>query len=131
MTAGADAPEPTEDATAADQAEHTTPGVHDHGRRGVPGSPTLAAVAIAVILLVPTATAIRDRAARVDRSGDTAAQRWLDGTLASLPQDALIVSWWSYSTPLWYAQRVEGRRPDVAIIDDRTGSTRTSETSTT
>ena len=34
--------------------------------------------------------------------------------------DAAIVSWWSYSTPLWYAQRVEGRRPDIAIIDDRT-----------
>jgi hypothetical protein len=31
-----------------------------------------------------------------------------------------IVSWWSYSTPLWYAQLVEGRRPDIAIIDDRT-----------
>ena len=34
--------------------------------------------------------------------------------------DAAIVSWWSYSTPLWYAQRVQGRRPDIAIIDDRT-----------
>ena len=34
--------------------------------------------------------------------------------------DAVIVSWWSYSTPLWYAQHVEGRRPDVVIIDDRT-----------
>jgi hypothetical protein len=34
--------------------------------------------------------------------------------------DAVIVSWWSYSTPLWYAQRVEGRRPDLSIIDDRT-----------
>ena len=33
---------------------------------------------------------------------------------------AVIVSWWSYSTPLWYAQRVEGRRPDLSIIDDRT-----------
>ena len=32
----------------------------------------------------------------------------------------MIVSWWSYSTPLWYAQRVEGRRPDIAIVDDRT-----------
>ena len=31
-----------------------------------------------------------------------------------------MVSWWSYSTPLWYAQRVEGRRPDLVIIDDRT-----------
>ncbi len=34
--------------------------------------------------------------------------------------DSLIVSWWSFSTPLWYAQRVEGRRPDIAIVDDRT-----------
>ena len=32
----------------------------------------------------------------------------------------VVVSWWSYSTPLWYAQLVEGRRPDVAIVDDRT-----------
>jgi hypothetical protein len=33
---------------------------------------------------------------------------------------AVLVSWWSYSTPLWYAQRVEGRRPDLVIVDDRT-----------
>jgi hypothetical protein len=30
------------------------------------------------------------------------------------------VSWWSYSTPLWYAQHVGGRRPDIRIVDDRT-----------
>ena len=37
-----------------------------------------------------------------------------------LAKDAVIVSWWSYSTPLWYGQYVEGRRPDITIIDDRT-----------
>lgn len=26
----------------------------------------------------------------------------------------------SHSTPLWYAQRVGGRRPDSVIVDDRT-----------
>ena len=31
-----------------------------------------------------------------------------------------MVSWWSYSTRLWSAQRVEGRRPDITIVDDRT-----------
>ena len=25
-----------------------------------------------------------------------------------------------YSTPLWYAQHIEGRRPDIRIVDDRT-----------
>ena len=34
--------------------------------------------------------------------------------------DAAVISWWSYSTPLWYAQRVQGERPDITIIDDRT-----------
>ena len=32
----------------------------------------------------------------------------------------MLVSWWRYSTPVWYAQRVESRRPDLVIIDDRT-----------
>ena len=32
----------------------------------------------------------------------------------------MIVSWWNYSTPLWYGRWVEGQRPDVTIIDDRT-----------
>ena len=31
-----------------------------------------------------------------------------------------MVSWWSYSTPLWYGTLIEGRRPDITIIDDRT-----------
>ena len=34
--------------------------------------------------------------------------------------DAVVVSWWSYSTPMWYAQRVMGERPDITILDDRT-----------
>ena len=32
----------------------------------------------------------------------------------------MLVSWWSTSTPLWYAQKVEGLRPDIFIVDDRT-----------
>ena len=31
-----------------------------------------------------------------------------------------MLSWWSYSTPLWYGQLVEHRRPDIWIVDDRT-----------
>ena len=32
----------------------------------------------------------------------------------------MVISWWSYSTPLWYGRWVEGARPDMTIIDDRT-----------
>jgi hypothetical protein len=37
-----------------------------------------------------------------------------------LPPNAVIVSWWNTSTALWYAQKVEGLRPDVFVVDDRT-----------
>ena len=37
----------------------------------------------------------------------------------ALDEDAVIISWWSFSTPLWYGRWVEGRREDVTIIDDR------------
>ncbi len=40
--------------------------------------------------------------------------------MRTLAPNAVVVSWWSYSTPLWYAQHVEGQRPDVTILDDRT-----------
>jgi hypothetical protein len=56
----------------------------------------------------------------VDRTTDRAAGAWLDDVLSNVEQNAIILSWWSFSTPLWYAQLVEGRRPDIAIIDDRT-----------
>jgi hypothetical protein len=78
------------------------------------------ALLLAALLLVPTASGLGDRARRVDRSGDDLARRWLDRALEVMEPDALIVSWWSFSTPLWYAQHVEGQRPDLAIVDDRT-----------
>jgi len=74
---------------------------------------------VAIALLAPTALAFPARSRLVDDSGDTAAQRWTDDVLRAVEPDAVIVSWWSYSTPLWYATIVDGRRPDVTIIDDR------------
>jgi transmembrane protein TMEM260 (protein O-mannosyltransferase) len=78
------------------------------------------AAALGVVLLVPTVTDIPARFRAIDRSHDVAAPAWIDRALVSMAPDAVIVSWWSYSTPLWYAQSVQGRRPDIDIIDDRT-----------
>ncbi|HEX8940125.1 MAG TPA: DUF2723 domain-containing protein [Candidatus Limnocylindrales bacterium] len=77
-------------------------------------------LALAAVLLVPAVSAAPDRLDLLRTVPPTDAQRWLDVTLAALPQRAVVVSWWSYSTPLWYAQRAEGRRPDIWIVDDRT-----------
>jgi hypothetical protein len=78
-----------------------------------------AAGAFGLALLVPSAAAFAGRAATVDDSGDVAARIWTDQVLETVEPNAVIVSWWSYSTPLWYAQVVDDRRPDVCIIDDR------------
>jgi hypothetical protein len=75
---------------------------------------------LGVVLLVPTLTDLVPRFAVVDRSQDRAAQRWVDAAFEVMAPGAMVVSWWSYSTAMWYAQSVAGERPDIDIIDDRT-----------
>ena len=54
-----------------------------------------------------------------DMSDDRAASRWVDGVYAAVPENGVVISWWSFSTPLWYHRWVLGERPDLMIIDDR------------
>ena len=54
-----------------------------------------------------------------DQSGLHDADNWVESVYAALPKNAVIISWWSYSTPLWYHRWVLGERPDVKIIDER------------
>jgi hypothetical protein len=76
-------------------------------------------LAAAAILLGPSVLSFSQRAVTVDQSGNRSAQFWTDEVLAALAPNAVVVSWWSYSTPLWYVTIVDGRRPDIKIIDDR------------
>ncbi len=77
-------------------------------------------IAAAIALLTPTVQALPDRADTVNQSGDTQAHHWADIAMGVFKPDAVVVSWWSYSTTLWYEQIIEGQRPDVTIVDDRT-----------
>ena len=90
------------------------------GSRSVPrliraGAFVLAAV---VVLALPAQRAI---AGQTEQAGatDSSGAAWLDAAYAVLPRDAVVISWWSYSTTLWYGRWIEGRRPDVQIVDDR------------
>lgn len=76
--------------------------------------------ALAVALVAPSVLALPERFQHVDASGEVYASEWLESVLATLRPGAVVLSWWSYSTPLWYAQFVEGRRTDLQVIDDRT-----------
>ncbi len=77
-------------------------------------------VALVVVLLIPNAAGLPARAGAVSRSADLIAPNWLAGVLPKLDPHGVVISWWSYSTPLWYAQDIEGKIPDVSIVDDRT-----------
>ena len=108
----------------------STPGAGERRRRARPaasrrpsafGRPTVVgALVAAVLLLAPTVADFTTRATAVDETGDRGAAEWLDAVLKEVEPNAMIVSWWSYSTPLWYAQLIEDRRPDIFVADDRT-----------
>jgi hypothetical protein len=115
----ADAPDEPYDADEAYTADQ--PYAVDESALATTWTPTaLIALVVAVAILVPTLLELPQRHAAADASHRAEAANWTDHALDVMEPDAAIVSWWSYSTPLWYAQRVEGRRPDIAIIDDRT-----------
>ena len=80
----------------------------------------VAAIILGAILLGPAAVDQQANREAADRSNDRSAETWLDETLPAIAQNAVLVSWWSTSTPLWYAQKVEGLRPDIFVVDDRT-----------
>lgn len=79
-----------------------------------------AAGLLGLALLVPSLGAVPTQAARLDLSDDRSAARWLDAALGAMEPNAVVVSWWSYSTPLWYAQHIEGRFDGGFVVDDRT-----------
>ena len=91
-------------------------------RAGKPSLATggIAAIVAAGLLLAPGLAASTASRAAADRSADDSARTWVEEALAAVSPNAVVVSWWATSTPLWYAQNVEGRRPDIFIVDDRT-----------
>jgi hypothetical protein len=80
-------------------------------------SVALAAV-FGTAMLVPSALAINTRWKAADQSGNTNAPAWLDQAFGAMDGNAVVISWWSYSTPMWYGELIQGRRTDVLIIDD-------------
>jgi hypothetical protein len=69
--------------------------------------------------LLPAANLLTGYGPRAEQSRNRDADAWVASVQSALPADAVVISWWSYSTPLWYHRWVLGERPDVKIIDER------------
>ncbi|MFN8520403.1 MAG: DUF2723 domain-containing protein [Chloroflexota bacterium] len=76
-------------------------------------------VVAGAVLLAGALLPVPTRYASADASDDTWAREWVDALLPQLEPDPVVISWWSFSTPLWYARWAEGERPDMTIVDDR------------
>jgi hypothetical protein len=74
---------------------------------------------VGVCLVLAAVAPVPERFDAADASDDTWAREWVDGLLPQLEPDPVVVSWWSYSTPLWYERWARGQRPDMTVIDDR------------
>ncbi|MCU0504692.1 MAG: DUF2723 domain-containing protein [Chloroflexi bacterium] len=85
---------------------------------GVAGA--VAAALLAVALVLPQAARLPASERRASEVGILDARSFVESAFAAFEPDATVVSWWSYSTPLWYGTIVEGRRGDLRIVDDRT-----------
>jgi hypothetical protein len=85
------------------------------GATGARGLATGAAAALALGLAVVLAIG---NFAPEDRSGDHTAEAYADAVFAALPKDAAILTSWGPSSVLWHATLVEGRRPDILVVDD-------------
>ncbi len=76
-----------------------------------------------IILVFVTATSVFINKSIVtnfpilDQSKNFQARLWAEEVLNNSEKDAVIFSWWSYSTPLWYLQKVEEKRKDITIIN--------------
>jgi hypothetical protein len=80
----------------------------------------LASVLIGVVLVAPAVSAAPATRLAVDQSTDTRAADWSRWAFRTAEPDAVFVTWWGYSTPLWYRQVILGERADVRVVDDRT-----------
>jgi hypothetical protein len=94
-------------------------GLDDAGIR-VAALRLVVSAAVGVALVAPAVIAAPTTRLVVDRSADTRAADWSGWAFRVAEPDAVLVTWWGFSTPLWYRQLILGERPDLRVIDDRT-----------
>jgi hypothetical protein len=99
--------------------------VADASRRMLtgPGRRRAAVAAGALVLacgaLLPAGSLVTLYPERAEQGANRDADQWVASVQQALPPNAVVISWWSYSTPLWYHRWVLGERPDIKIIDER------------
>lgn len=77
------------------------------------------ALVLAAATVMPVGSLMARYPERAEQGANRDADLWVASVHQALPPNAVVISWWSYSTPLWYHRWVLGERSDVTIIDER------------
>lgn len=70
-----------------------------------------------VLFILTPINLFKSNFSSADKSKDYSAVVYSKDVFQSLSKESIILSWWNYSTPLWYRQEVLGERPDILIIN--------------
>ena len=87
-------------------------------RRPFPGAMPDMGVVVGALAIVGAVWLASSTWASADRSGDRSGEDYVAAVFSALPPNAVILSEWDASTPLWHGQHVRGERQDVLIVDD-------------
>ncbi len=87
-------------------------------RRPFPGAMPDMGVVVGALAIVGAVGLASSTWGSADRSSDRSGEAYVAAVFAALPPDAVILTEWDESTPLWHAQHVRGERTDVLIVDD-------------
>jgi len=74
-------------------------------------------IVIYITVLLVTSFLLVNNFKSIDQSKNVQAFVWANQTLNSVDARGVVFSWWSYSTPLWYMQKVEDQRSDIKIVN--------------
>ncbi|MFC1711164.1 protein O-mannosyl-transferase family [Patescibacteria group bacterium] len=74
-------------------------------------------ILFSMFIIILVVNKIKINLPKVDQSKNFSGLNYALETLNNIEKNGVIISWWSYSTPLWYLQKVEQYRPDIKIYN--------------
>ncbi|MFW6062709.1 MAG: protein O-mannosyl-transferase family [Chloroflexota bacterium] len=76
---------------------------------------TIRSLALAILIVAAGAQAWSNYGSFAALAEDRTAREYAGTILEDAPENSVILADWHWASPLWYLQRVEGRRPDLDI----------------
>ncbi|MBI3287285.1 MAG: DUF2723 domain-containing protein [Chloroflexi bacterium] len=76
----------------------------------------LRAVGPAILSVLGIALFAQNYPSYLTLSSDRSAREYAERIFTQAPPNSVVLSNWHWATPMWYLQRVEGRRPDLHIV---------------